>query len=97
MDHDPLEGLTDLQIQDMLKEGKISVNDVRRHRGLPPAREEPSPVEAADQEVPHVDEDPHAWPAATRPALEQLRRVPGLSTTRAHIAERYGNEDIELP
>ncbi len=94
--HDILEGLTDLMIQDMLQAGKCTVNDVRRHRGLPPAWEEPSPVEAANERSAPVEEDPHAWPAATRPALEQLRRVPGLSTTQAHIAERYSNEDIAL-
>lgn len=97
-DHDRLEGLTDLMIADMLKAGKCTVNDVRRHRGLPPVTGEGAgPVEAASQEVYPVEEDPHAWPAATRPALEQLRRVPGLSTTQRHIAEKYGIEDIELP
>ena len=97
-DHDRLEGLTDLMIADMLKAGKCTVNDVRRHRGLPPVTGEGAgPVsEAANERSAPVEEDPHAWPAATRPALEQLRREPGLSTTQAHIAERYSNEDTSL-
>lgn len=94
--HDKLEGFTDLQIKDMLERGECTTNDVRIHRGLPPVREEPAPVEAANERSSLVEEDPHAWPAATRPALEQLRRVPGLSTTQAHIAERYSNEDTSL-
>jgi hypothetical protein len=95
--HDKLEGFTDLQIKDMLERGECTTNDVRIHRGLPPVREVPVPVEAADQEVAPVEDDPHMWPAATRPQLEQLRRVPGLSTTQRHIAEKYGIEDVELP
>ena len=93
-DHDRLAGLTDLQIQDMLKEGKITVNDVRRHRGLPPASgKEAAAVEDQDQEVDAVEVDPHQWPST---ALADLRGIPGGATTRAHIAERYSNEDIAL-
>src|SRR4051794_32432859 len=97
--HDKLEGFTDLQIKDMLERGECTTNDVRIHRGLPPVREVPGSPEHEDlsQEVHPVEEDPHMWPAATRSALADLRKVPGLSTTRRHIAERYGIEDVELP
>jgi hypothetical protein len=89
--HDILEGLTDLQIQDMLKNGGCTVNDVRLHRGLPPAREEPTPVhEDLSQEIEPVEVDPHMWPTGS---LADLRSEPGFSTTRSHIAERYSDED----
>jgi len=91
---DPLEGYSDLQIQDLLREGKITVNDVRRHRGLPTVGEDRPPVEEDQgQEVEPVEVDPHQWPST---ALADLRREPGFSTTRSHIAERYSNEDAHL-
>lgn len=93
--HDILEGLTDLEIQDMLKAGKCTVNDVRRHRGLPPVTGEGPAAEHEDlsQEVHPVEEDPHMWP---RGSLADLRQRPGFSTTQSHIAERYSNEDNVL-
>lgn len=89
--NDPLEGLTDLMIQDMLKQGKITVNDVRRHRGLPILGEE-----GQDQEVEPVEADPHMWPEGSRATLADLRGIPGGATTRSHIAERYSSEDATL-
>lgn len=87
-----LEGMTDLQIQDMLQAGKITVNDVRRHRGLPPVTGEGPAAEHEDlsQEVDPIEDDPHMWP---RGSLADLRSEPGFSTTRSHIAERYSSED----
>lgn len=74
MNHDFLEGLTDLQIQDMLREGKCTVNDVRRHRGLPePAWE--GPQEVPIQEAETVESSPE-------PSLAELRKS-GESTTEA--------------
>jgi hypothetical protein len=93
--HVILEGLTDLQIQDMLRLGRCTVNDVRLHRGLPPVTGEgPAPEhEDLSQEVHPVEEDPHMWPKGS---LADLRGIPGGATTQAHIAERYSNEDARL-
>jgi hypothetical protein len=95
MNHDILEGLTDLQIRDMLKNGKCTVNDVRLHRGLPPVTGEGPAAEHEDlsQEVDSGEDDPHMWPSTS---LAGLRGRPGFSTTQAHIAERYSNEDAHL-
>ncbi len=93
--HNILEGLTDLEIRDMLRAGKCTVNDVRRHRGLPPAREEPAVVTSDPSlEVVPAEDDPHMWPKGT--SLADLRKSPGATTTQAHIAERYSNEDAHL-
>lgn len=93
---DPLEGFTDLQIQDALKRGDCTVDDVRRHRGLPPAEDVPGEGDGEDlsQEVEPIEVDPHMWPSTS---LAGFRKVHGLSITQAHIAERYGIEDVELP
>lgn len=85
--NDPLEGMTDLQIQDLLKAGEITHNDVRQHRGLPPI---PSQSEGdLDQEA-----KPIGRPETTH--LADLRKSPGFATTQAHIAERFSSEDESL-
>lgn len=78
MNHDILEGLTDLQIQEKLKNGECTVNDVRRHRGLPPAPSREEAEEDLSQEVDPVEDDPHQWPSST---VGDLRRGPGDTTS----------------
>ena len=79
--------MSDLQIKDLLEAGKITVNDVRRHRGLPPASEN-HPGKGEEElglEVAPVEEQPREEHDGI--PLAALRRMAGLSTTRAHVAE----------
>lgn len=51
--------------------------------------------EDLSQEVHPIEEDPQKE-GNSRPTLADLRKEPGFSTTQAHIAELYGNEDTPL-
>lgn len=77
---DPLEGMTDLQIRDMLRAGQCTLDDVRVHRGLPKAP--PAWEGSVDEEVPSQEADP-IEDSPESPTLADLRKTPGATTTEA--------------
>lgn len=90
-----------VEVTEKIRKGEITVNQFREACGLPPAPEDHPWEEGEDEErsleVASVEADPHAWPSSVRPSmLAALRKVPGATTTEAHIAELYGTEDIPL-
>lgn len=72
-----LEGKTDAELLEMANRGEVTVNQIREFKGL-------EKLEALDQEVDPVEDDPHLWPSTT---VAELRKSSGLTTTAAHIAE----------
>lgn len=84
MNHDPLEGMTDLQIQDQLRMGQCTLDDVRRHRGLPDLSGE------GQKEVPSQDDgSEYAVAEGYQPMTFAELRKSGRYTTEALVnAER---------